>query len=530
MLDRMSVLNAIAGLVLLTAAAAHAANLPAAPQIFDASYSAPNGHTLTVNAGGDLQAALNQAQLGDTIVLEAGATFTGPFSLPNKTSGSGWIYVQTSAYRQLPAVGTRIAPADAANMPKLVAPANDHAITTVNGSHHFRFVGVEFKTGHDLYVVNLVQLDNSDKSAATVTHHVTFDRCYFLADTTAGARRGLLGNAAYLAVTDSYFEGFREVGADSQAIVAYNTPGPIKLINNYLSGAGENVLFGGADSADPSLVPSDIEIRGNHFFKPLSWIGSQWVVKNLLEFKSVHRVLVTGNLFENNWSAAQSGFSLLITPRNQNGNAPWSVTEDIAITNNRFVNLGSGINILGADSEHPSKSTARILIKNNQLTANGLNNAAGWAFLLLAAPLDVTIDHNTIFSSTAFLVAENAPGQGKTDRFTFTNNIVVSSAGLIGRGTGPGLNTLNTFFSNWTIAKNAITSGSENAYPSGNFFPFQMSDIRFVNAVSGNFSLAGTSPYKKAGTDGLDLGADLSAAPNTSASAIPQPPKGFQVH
>ena len=37
--------------------------------------------TLTVNAGGDLQAAIDAAHPGDTIVLQAGATFNGPFRL-----------------------------------------------------------------------------------------------------------------------------------------------------------------------------------------------------------------------------------------------------------------------------------------------------------------------------------------------------------------------------------------------------------------------------------------------------------------
>ena len=515
-----------------------AVTLPTLPLIFDASYVAPSGHTIAVNSGADLQAALNQAQLGDTIVLQAGASFTGPYTLPNKTNGSGWIYVQSSAYAQLPTPGTRIGPSDAANMPKIIAPANDNAIVTVNNSHHYRFVGIEFKTTPNTYAYDLVALGNDNRSTATLAHHITFDRCYFFADTSVGARRGLVANAAYLAVVDSYFEGFREKGADSQAILTYNTSGPIKIVNNFLSAAGENLLFGGADSTDVALIPSDVEIRGNYFFKPLSWIGSEWSVKNLLEFKSVRRALVTSNVFENNWAAAQTGFSVLITPRNQNGSAPWSVTEDITIANNRFINIGSGFNVGGTDDEHPSKPTARVLIKNNLLKVNGLNGAQGWAFMILSGPRDVTIDHNTVFASSAFLFAENAPGTPMTDQFSFTNNIIVSATGLIGTGTSTGVNTLNRYFSNWKIARNALTSGSGESYPSDNFFPTQTSAIRFVNASAGDYTLANDSPYRSAGTDGLDLGADSARLPANSASSgmsgaptstVPQPPKAFQV-
>src|SRR5215472_560697 len=94
----------------ITPVAALAAALPAPPQTFDSSYVAPTGRKLTVAAGGNLQAALNNAQPGDTIVLQAGATFRGPFILPNKP-GSGWIYVVSSHLSYLPPPGTRVSPA-----------------------------------------------------------------------------------------------------------------------------------------------------------------------------------------------------------------------------------------------------------------------------------------------------------------------------------------------------------------------------------------------------------------------------------
>ena len=57
----------------------------------------PPRSTITVNAGGDLQAALNAARPGDEIVLQAGATFTGTFTLLNKGAGKEWIIIRSSA-------------------------------------------------------------------------------------------------------------------------------------------------------------------------------------------------------------------------------------------------------------------------------------------------------------------------------------------------------------------------------------------------------------------------------------------------
>src|SRR5881409_4170360 len=120
---------------------------PELPRVFlDTTLVPPTGTTITVASGGDLQAALNAAQPGDVITLQAGATFQGPFTLPNK-AGAGWITVRTSAPdSSLPAPGTRATPAHAAVMPKVVVAGNvGGAIRTAAGAHHFRFVGLEVK-------------------------------------------------------------------------------------------------------------------------------------------------------------------------------------------------------------------------------------------------------------------------------------------------------------------------------------------------------------------------------------------------
>ena len=60
----------------------------------------------------------------------------------------------------------------------------------------------------------------------------------------------------------------------------------------------------------------DAEVR-----KPAAWRASAWTVKNLFELKNAQRVLVDGNVLERNWPQAQNGYSILLTPRNQDGTA-----------------------------------------------------------------------------------------------------------------------------------------------------------------------------------------------------------------
>jgi hypothetical protein len=117
-------------------------------------------------------------------------------------------------------------------------------------------------------------------------------------------------------------------------------PGPLKIVNNHLEGGSENVAFGGAYSKVPNVVPSDIEVRGNHFYKPLSWkadepefAGRQWCSKNLFETKCTRRMLFEGNVLENNWPEAQVGFAFVLSPRNKY-DGPWCVTDDMLFRNN----------------------------------------------------------------------------------------------------------------------------------------------------------------------------------------------------
>src|SRR6185436_18219221 len=108
-------------------------------------------------AGGDLQQALDQAAPGDTIVLEAGAVFTGNYILRKKT-GYGLITLISSASGSLPTDNRRVSLADAAYMPKLVTPSSNSLITTEDGAHDYRFVGIEFTVKPGVYVFALINL------------------------------------------------------------------------------------------------------------------------------------------------------------------------------------------------------------------------------------------------------------------------------------------------------------------------------------------------------------------------------------
>lgn len=539
------VLVPIVALAFFGAAPTFPAQSPERPRMFlDTTYVAPARRQTSIPAGGDLQGALNSAQPGDTIILQAGATYTGNFTLPVK-SGTAWIYVQSSALSSLPAAGTRVGPAQASLMPKIVSPNTSPAISTAAGAHNFRFVGVEItttwaSTSATNYVLVSLEAPGGNTSVAQAPTDVVFDRCYLHGTPTGNIRRAILMNSARTAVVDSYLSDLHEVGADSQALASWNGPGPFKIVNNYLEGSGENILFGGADPAILNLVPSDIEIRRNYLFKPLSWqvgsasyAGIHWSVKNLLELKNAQRVLIDGNLLENNWGDAQNGYGVLFTVRNQDGTAPWSNVSDVTFTNNIVRHSGGGVNMMGADYLHPSQPTQRILIQNNLFDdiSGTAWNGTGTFFQILDGGSDVVVDHNTVLQSGNMITATYSSALTPAASFVFTNNIVpYNQYGVFGDyGVGLGMLAINAYFPGSSFARNAIVGGLASNFPADNYYPSALAAVGFVDLASRNYALAPGTPYVRAGTDGKDVGADFTAmaaamAAPAPASSVPSPP------
>ena len=472
-----------------------------------------------VPEGGSLQHALDAARPGDWIELQSGATYTGPFRL-RRFDGDGWVVVTSSA-PNLPAPGTRVSPGHAALMAKLRA-SSDAVIVTDPGAHHYRLVGLDIAPRAARWLVALLQLGGEEASADLLPHDIVVDRCYLHGDPAKGTRRGVALNARRAAVVDSHLADFKEAGADSQAIAGWNGPGPFAITNNYLEAAGENVMFGGADPTIEGLVPSDIVMRHNHLAKPVRWRTgtpgadtAAWTVKNLFELKNARRVLAEENLLEYNWPAAQNGFAILFTVRNQDGGAPWSVVEDVTFARNVVRHVGAGINILGRDDVHPSRQTRRIAITGNLFADVGGSWGSGRLFQVLDGTGDVTLRHNTAFNSGFVLFGgDHAPHVG----FAFDDNVALhNETGIAGSGTGSGRASLDRYFPAASVKGNVLIGGDPSRYPADNFFPVSLDAAGFTAAGGGTYRPRAPYRYAGKGSDGRDVGADVEALTRMAA-------------
>ena len=541
------------------------------------------GTTITVNSGGDLQSALNSANCGDTVTLQAGATFTGVFTFPAKSCDDNhWVIVRTSADDSLlPAEGSRLTPcyAGVASLPgrpafqcastadvlaKLVYAGNSNGpILFASGANHYRLIGLEAtRTAGNGIVYALASL-----AVGGTANNLIFDRMWLHGTAKDETNKGVeLGGSSYVSVIDSFLTDFHCISSTGTCVDAIaigggvgNPVGPFKIADNFLESSGENVIFGGAQG---TITPADIEISRNHFFKPMTWMrgqpgyvgganGNPFVVKNLCEFKNAQRVLMEANILEDSWGGfSQEGFAVLITPKNQaasnsSGNlCPNCQVTDVTIRYNTMSHLGAGLQIANVLSDNGGAALDGQRYSIHDITIDDIDAVkyAGIGKLaevmtLAPAPLlqNVAINHVTAFTTANTSGMFSVGGQitPQMANVTFTNSIFYAGQYPIW-STGGGatncayydkpLTTLDSCFGTQSFQNNAVIASPSafppSLWPTGNFFPASPSVVQFVNynnGNGGNYELLSTSPYHHAGTDGKDLGADVSTIQSETA-------------
>src|SRR5439155_15720100 len=121
---------------------------------------------------------------------------------------------------------------------------------------------------------------------------------------------------------------------------------------------------------------------------------------------------------------------------------------------------------------------------------------------------DVVIEHNTAFQTGSIVTAEGEPASG----FVYRDNIAPHNAfGIVGTGVASGAGTLGVFFPGSVFRRNVVAGGDATRYPPDNFFPASLDGVGFVDRVGGDYRLATSSPYRRAATDGTDVGVDFDA-------------------
>ncbi|HTW32200.1 MAG TPA: putative Ig domain-containing protein [Candidatus Sulfotelmatobacter sp.] len=522
------------------------------------------GSTITVAANGNLQSALDKAACGDTITLQAGATYSGgQYTFPNKSCDDAhWIIVRTSAPdSSLPAEGTRLTPcyAGVSSLPgrpvfnctsttKVVATINyagtgDGPIMFAPGASHYRLIGLEItRTANNKTPVTALIAPTQGEAYS----QMVFDRMYIHGTPADETRRGVeLSGGTSIAVQDSYISDMHcNVGGtctDSQAVSGGTgtlASGPYKISDNFLEAAGENILFGGGYA---NQAPADITVTQNHFFKPMFWMKGQpgysvnVIVKNHFEMKNAQRVLVDSNMFDDTWGGySQWGDSILITPKNQDLNGvnicPLCEVTDVTVRYATISHVAGAFVVGNVLSPAGGAPLAGERFSIHDIIADDIDGAeyGGHGTFAqvtsIAKPLlnNVEINHITAFPNHTMLNL-GAPNTVQIPGFIFSNSIV--SAGetpVWSTGNGGSSNcayydvpirSVSLCFSQPVFSYNAILSSPypSSSWPKGNSF-YTPSTIGFVNYNGGNggdYHLSASSPAVGAASDGTNLGANV---------------------
>jgi hypothetical protein len=525
------------------------------------------GKQIRVAATSDLASAIDHAKCGDSLLLPVSGAFDVTEFSSKKCDDGHYITIRTETPdSKLPPEGTRVSPAWAgvATLPgrppfgvpsggpaKLLATLVVRRPSGLTLGDHLRFIGIEWTTSSGADIGRMVATGKSD--------HIIFDRNWFHpADgSEVGHAVGIIDGARMIAVVNSYISGLTCIARTGKCTDATGVGGgkgdepisTVKIYNNFIESSGEEILFGGSAA---TVVPTDIEIRRNHLFRPMQWkegepgytptaSGQPYIVKNNLELKSAMRVLVEANLLENSWGGfSQTGYSILLTPKSQGNQCPVCRVNDVTIRFNRIRNVAGVLQIADAAAKTGGFAADGGRYSIHDLFADNLHDKdykGSGNFMVLVSwqpPLhDIQIDHVTAFVTGSLITILN-PGK-KLSNFTLTNSVFsvgdrrqpIASAGggpesCAGKSQALGAEAvLAACFDPYIFDKNLIIS-ARGSFPKGNFTvsSAEASGIRdLTNTTSKDPRLchakgpgcAKVSPGAGAASDGRDLGAEIDA-------------------
>lgn len=532
--------------------------------------------TVVASSAADLQskittdAALTGApgNLNRDYLVPDGVTWLANIEWPNRDpSLTGWMRVRSAS--NLPtATGTRVSATALLGKGKLETASASAVFKTVdpnvgaqtNIPHHYAIAGLTIRAqtgmGTGFWLIGWGTGSNQD-TFAKVPHHFVLDRCV-VDGANSDQSHGLFDAAGWNIVRDCAFLNIHSQSSDGgHAITMGNGDGPALIENNTLQCSGVIVLIGGSDPNVSELIPSDITIRGNLLTRDLLWnrnlygtapIGTGWLVKNNLDIKNSQRVLVEGNIFENSWTDGQGGSLTNYKSVNQGGFAPWCGSTDLVIRRNFYRNANEAYSIAGRPEGFKECVPFSRYVIEDSLVVNipsHIRIGGGGTF-------DGYFNHLTWHGGAgsdgfAAYVGDDFDVQ---TRFTFINVLATpgQNQGVLGQTTfppdvfvGPGTPIR---LPGATITKNVMANAkpgyslAEANWPAGNFINgVTTASVGYVSGsevgwstadpatdVVPRFALAPSSPYHNAGTDGTDIGANMTTLAAALSGVVGTPP------
>jgi hypothetical protein len=315
-----------------------------------------------------------------------------------------------------------------------------------------------------------------------------------------------------------------------------NGPGPYLVDNVDHESAGIPIIMS-AEVTIPGLIPSDLTLRRVRLTRPFAWQGI-WKVKTNVDLKNCQRVLFEAPIIENCWVDAWNGPLTNIKSVNQYNQAPWCGTSDVTFRNPFLRNGQIGFFFGGSPEAKEAANCSRVAVINpllvnvpNPFQADGGDT------------MDIEIDHPTALPGTSSSFGgayKLGSALNVARRHRFTNVMAPNYGGyfqetifppeVFSIAHTPGLRFTKNVFGP-PLPGYSMTNANYNVGGGTNYVdqgpagaPVTLASVQFVDTtivstwdvadpvlVAAALALQPTSPYHNLGTDGFDIGADMTA-------------------
>ena len=236
--------------------------------------------------------------------------------------------------------------------------------------------------------------------------------------------------------------------------------------------------------------------------------------RNLFELKNARRVLVEGNLFENNWVMDSPATPSCSRPRGEGGAAPWATIEDVTFRYNIIRNSSAVFNLLARDDGGASGTMRRVRIADNLIYAI---DRAEWGgngtFMQIGeGPSEITVEHNTIIHSGNVLTPTADRGRRRAWRSASSS----ATTSVRTTRTASSARASRSAPTRSTPSSRARCS-SATPSPADRRLAIRRQPVpemdrfsqQFVNYAGHDYRLKGDSEFRRAATDGADLGVNF---------------------
>lgn len=360
---------------------------------------APAPAATVVKVGANLQAAIDAAPDGAVLALEPGTydgaiRLTKPITLQPTVTVAAGRATRTSAAVLVRSAGLTVA-----------------------------------ITGPDITLRGL-EVRSTDPSQTTVSvrtpaAHVLLDRLVVLGDPLKGQHRCIEANGATTTIRGTFVDDCFLPARDAQAVSGWDGTDGLLIEDSYLGGGAQSVMFGGADAASVERLPKHIIIRGSTLSKNPAWYGLGAQIKTALELKAAIDVTVTDCVLEYaGTSQGQGAYLFVLTPRNQDGKAPFTTVDGVVIERVTGRHAGGIMNLLGYDTTvgKPSGPLKTVTVRDStfedidpqNLTKMSAASGSGRLFFFDRGPANVTLENLTVQGQNiaALIYVETQPPPG----------------------------------------------------------------------------------------------------------------------